>query len=93
MESKRELAYVGTFVLIAGAILFITVLALSGAWGRSGTTYRATFRFRTMADADEFFALIGRDKRTVVFWPEDWDPAQRQFSGEGKPKVVADATA
>lgn len=53
--------------------------------------YRATFRFETMADADSFFAMIGRDKRTVVFWPEDWDPDQRQFSGEGKPRVVSDA--
>jgi hypothetical protein len=52
--------------------------------------YRATFRFQTLADADSFFAMIGRDRRTVVFWPEDWDPDQRQFSGAGKPVVVAD---
>lgn len=52
--------------------------------------YRCTVRFHTMADADQFFALIGREKRTVVFWPEDWDPAQRQFSGAGKPRVVSD---
>lgn len=53
--------------------------------------FRCTIRFQTDADADEFFALIGRARRSVVFWPEDWDPDQRQFSGEGKPRVVADA--
>jgi hypothetical protein len=52
--------------------------------------YRATFRFETMEDADAFVAMIGRPKRSVVFWPEDWDPDQRQFSGEGKPVVVSD---
>jgi phospholipid/cholesterol/gamma-HCH transport system substrate-binding protein len=45
MESKREQAMVGLFVLIAGAVLVATVFALSGAFGGSATTYRAYFPF------------------------------------------------
>ena len=45
MESKRELAFVGLFVLVAGAVLLATVLALGGAFEVSGATYRASFPF------------------------------------------------
>src|SRR5437867_1429949 len=45
MESKREQAMVGIFVLIAGAVLVGTIFALTGAFGGSGTTYRAYFPF------------------------------------------------
>lgn len=45
MESKRELALVGLFVLIAGAVLLATVLVLSGLLGGSGDSYRAYFPF------------------------------------------------
>jgi phospholipid/cholesterol/gamma-HCH transport system substrate-binding protein len=45
MESKREQAMVGLFVLIAGAVLVVTVFSLSGAFGGSGATYRAYFPF------------------------------------------------
>lgn len=45
MESKRELALVGLFVLISGAVLLATVLVLSGFLGGSGDSYRAYFPF------------------------------------------------
>src|SRR6266853_1609810 len=45
MESKREQAMVGLFVLVAGAVLVATVFALSGAFGGNATTYRAYFPF------------------------------------------------
>ncbi len=45
MESKREQAMVGLFVLIAGAVLVATVFALTGAFGGTATTYRAYFPF------------------------------------------------
>ena len=45
MESKRELALVGLFVLISGAVLLTTVLVLSGLLGSSGDSYRANFPF------------------------------------------------
>ncbi len=45
MEAKREQALVGLFVLIVAAVLVATVFALSGAFGRPTTTYRAYFTF------------------------------------------------
>ena len=45
MESKRELAVVGMFVLVAGAVLVATVFALTGAFGSAAATYRAYFLF------------------------------------------------
>src|SRR5438046_8859503 len=45
MESKREQAMVGLFVLVAGAVLVATVFALSGAFGGNATTYRVYFPF------------------------------------------------
>jgi len=45
MESKRELAVVGMFVLVAGAVLVATVFALTGAFGSVAATYRAYFPF------------------------------------------------
>src|SRR6266851_2213950 len=45
MQSKREQAFVGLFVLIAVAVLFGTVFAMSGAYGRSTTKFHAYFPF------------------------------------------------
>lgn len=45
MQPKREQALVGTFVLVAVALLFATVLAMSGAFGRSTTKFHAYFPF------------------------------------------------
>jgi phospholipid/cholesterol/gamma-HCH transport system substrate-binding protein len=45
MQPKREQALVGTFVLIAVAVLFATVFTMSGAFGRSTTKFHAYFPF------------------------------------------------
>jgi phospholipid/cholesterol/gamma-HCH transport system substrate-binding protein len=45
MQSKREQAMVGLFVLVAGAVLVVTVFALTGAFGGAAATYRAYFPF------------------------------------------------
>jgi len=45
MESKREQALVGLFVLVAAAVLVATVFALTGAFGGTAATYRAYFSF------------------------------------------------
>jgi len=45
MQSKRESAVVGLFVLIAVAVLFGTVFAMSGAFGRSTTKFHAYFPY------------------------------------------------
>src|SRR5260370_13081187 len=45
MQSKREQALVGLFGLVAVAVLFGTVFAMSGAYGRSTTKFHAYFLF------------------------------------------------
>jgi len=45
MQPKSERALVGLFVLIAVAVLFFTVFAMSGAFGRSTTKFHAYFAF------------------------------------------------
>ncbi len=45
MESKREQAVVGLFVLVVGALLVATIFALSGAFSGAATTYRVYFPF------------------------------------------------
>jgi phospholipid/cholesterol/gamma-HCH transport system substrate-binding protein len=45
MESKREQALVGLFVLVAGGVLVATVFALTGVFGGTAATYRAYFPF------------------------------------------------
>ena len=45
MQPKREQALVGLFVLIAVAVLFSTVFAMSGALGRRATKFHSYFPF------------------------------------------------
>jgi phospholipid/cholesterol/gamma-HCH transport system substrate-binding protein len=45
MQSKREQVLVGLFVLVAVAVLFGTVFAMSGAYGRSTAKFHAYFPF------------------------------------------------
>ena len=45
MESKREQAWVGLFVLAVAAVLIATIFALSGAFSGAATTYRVYFPF------------------------------------------------
>jgi len=45
MDSKREQAFVGMFVMVAAAVLIATVFAISGAFGRSSKTFHAYFSF------------------------------------------------
>ena len=45
MQTKKEQAMVGIFVLIAAGVLIATVFAITGTFGGSSTTYRAYFTF------------------------------------------------
>src|SRR3984957_7780569 len=45
MNPKTEQTLVGLFVLIAGAILFVAVFAINGAFGSTAKTYHAHFQF------------------------------------------------
>jgi hypothetical protein len=50
--------------------------------------FRTTVYFRTMEDADSFFALIQRKRLRFTFWPEPWDTGRYQ-TGELNPTYVA----
>jgi phospholipid/cholesterol/gamma-HCH transport system substrate-binding protein len=45
MESRREQAFVGLFVIVAAVVLVGMVFAISGAFGRTAKTYHAYFPF------------------------------------------------
>src|ERR1700758_1817215 len=45
MEATRERALVGLFVVVAAALLFGSVLAISGGIGSGGVPHRAYFKF------------------------------------------------
>jgi phospholipid/cholesterol/gamma-HCH transport system substrate-binding protein len=45
MQPKREQALVGLFVIIAVAVLLVTVFAMSGVFGRSANKFHAYFSF------------------------------------------------
>lgn len=55
--------------------------------------FRVSVNIHTEADIASFFAAIGKPRRSVIWWPEAWDDEQRCFSGDGKPRIVADADA
>lgn len=44
MEARREQVFVGLFVLVAGALLVVTVFALTGAFASSKRTFHAKFQ-------------------------------------------------
>ena len=44
MESKREQAFVGVFVIIAASLLIVTIFAIGGAFGRAGMNFHAYFK-------------------------------------------------
>ena len=57
MEAMRERTLVGLFVLIAGGLLFGTMLALSGGMGSATVSHRAYFKFAGGVQAGRAGAL------------------------------------
>jgi phospholipid/cholesterol/gamma-HCH transport system substrate-binding protein len=45
MDTRREHAFVGLFVIVAASLLIATVFGISGAFGRSAKTFHAYFPF------------------------------------------------
>lgn len=44
MDSKKEQAFVGVFVVIAASLLIATIFAIGGAFGRAGQNYQVYFK-------------------------------------------------
>src|SRR5258706_3419436 len=75
MGTKSEQAMVGLFVLIAGAVLVVTVFVLSGAFGGSASTYRAYFPFAGGLEPGATVRYAGGPKvgrvGKIQLYPED----------------------
>jgi phospholipid/cholesterol/gamma-HCH transport system substrate-binding protein len=62
MQAKREQALVGLFVLVAAAVLFATVFAMSGAFRRHVTKFHAYFPFAGGLDTGATVRYAGGPK-------------------------------
>jgi phospholipid/cholesterol/gamma-HCH transport system substrate-binding protein len=70
MEATRERALVGLFVVSAAALLFVSVVAISGGMGKTGVPHRAYFKYSggVQAGAPVRFGgmLVGKVDRVRV---------------------------
>lgn len=62
MESKKEQAIVGLFVLVASGLLIATVFALSGVLTKESNTYRASFKFAGGLEPGAVVRYVGGPK-------------------------------
>lgn len=82
MESKREQAWVGLFVLVAAAVLIATVFALGGAFSGAATTYHAYFPFAGGLEPGSSVRYAGGPKvgRVEKITLDPKDPARLEIS-------------
>jgi len=84
MESKREQAWVGLFVLVAAAVLIATVFWLSGALSGAATTYRVYFPFAGGLEPGAAVRYAGGPKvgrvEKVTLDPQDLSRIEITFS-------------
>jgi phospholipid/cholesterol/gamma-HCH transport system substrate-binding protein len=62
MESRREQALVGLFVIVAAAVLVATVFGITGAFGRTAKTFHAYFPFAGGLEAGSQVRYAGGPK-------------------------------
>jgi phospholipid/cholesterol/gamma-HCH transport system substrate-binding protein len=89
MESKREQALVGLFVLVAAGLLIVTVFLLSGTFTSGNTPYRAYFKTAGgLGPGAEVRYLngppVGRVTKVIV---DPQDPARMLFEFNVQPSV------
>jgi phospholipid/cholesterol/gamma-HCH transport system substrate-binding protein len=82
MKAKPESFFVGLFVLIAVAILFATVFAMSGVFGRPTTTFHAYFQFAGGLEPGATVRYAGGPKvgRVDSVHLDPWNPARLDIS-------------
>jgi phospholipid/cholesterol/gamma-HCH transport system substrate-binding protein len=95
MESKREQAMVGVFVLVAAALLIVTVFMLSGTFNGSALKYRAYFRFAGGLEAGSAVRYAGGPKvgrvETVRLDPHDPSRLEINFTVQAGLPVKVDS--
>ncbi len=89
MEARREQALVGLFVLVAAALLLVTVFALGGAFGRAATNYRAYFRFAGGLEPGAEVRYAGGPKvgRVESLRIDPQDPSRMEITFSVKPDL------
>src|ERR1700733_7814462 len=97
MESKREEALVGLFVLVAAGLLIVTVFILSGTLGHGNVPYRAYFKNAggLSPGAEVRYAggpAVGRVTK-VISDPQDSTRMEVDFSLEPTVPVKTDSVA
>jgi len=95
MESKREQAWVGLFVLVAAAVLIATVFWLSGALSGAATTYRVYFPFAGGLEPGAAVRYAGGPKvgrvEKVTLDPQDLSRIEIIFSVQSGVPVKPDS--
>jgi phospholipid/cholesterol/gamma-HCH transport system substrate-binding protein len=95
MESKREQVFVGLFVIIAAALLVITVFTLTGAFASSPRTFHAKFRNAAGLEPGAMVRYaggpkIGRVERLHID-PKDLTLMDMEFSVKGNIPIKTDS--
>jgi phospholipid/cholesterol/gamma-HCH transport system substrate-binding protein len=96
MDSKREQALVGLFVLVATTVLVATLLAVGGAFGRTGTTYHTYFKNAGGLEPGSVVRYAGiKVGRVVRLRIDTKEPSRVEltFSVEPDTPVKVDSTA
>ena len=97
MQSKKEQAIVGVFVLIAAAMLVVTVFVLSGAFGGSASTFRAYFPFAGGLEPGSTVRYAGGPKvgrvEKLQLDPQDPSRIEITFSVQADLPVKTDSRA
>ena len=95
MESKREQAWVGLFVLVAAAVLVATVFWLSGAFSGAAITYRVYFPFAGGLEPGAAVRYAGGPKvgrvEKVTLDPQDLSRIEIIFSVQSGVPVKTDS--
>ncbi len=96
MEARREQALVGLFVLVAAALLIVTVFTISGVFGRVATTYRSYFKFAGGLEPGAEVRYVGGPKigRVTKVRIDSQDPSliEISFSAKSDVPVKTDST-
>lgn len=89
MDARREQAAVGLFVIVAAALLIITVFALGGAFNSSPLTYRAYFPFAGGIEPGATVRYAGGPKvgRVEMLRIDPQNPTRMEMTFSVKPGI------
>lgn len=96
MDSKREQALVGFFVIVATALLVATIFGINGAFGPSGSSFTVFFKNASGLEPGSIVRYagirVGRVEKIVVD-PKDLTRVMMTFSVDPSIKVKTDTMA